>query len=135
MEVGYEEVGTADDRCIAFDIRIAGAADVPVTAAPATKYTPPPPCCEGWQGFYYGVYFGSGQGRTNETTTSTSTFQSREFLPPATVFTDFETENSAGSLTGKTTGSMVNLFAGYNWQLSPYWVVGGQLEGTVFSDI
>ena len=32
------------------------------------------------------------------------------------------------------TGSMVDLFAGYNWRAGNF-VVGGQVEGTVFSDV
>ena len=32
------------------------------------------------------------------------------------------------------TGSMVDLFVGYNWRVGNF-VVGGQVEGTVFSDV
>ena len=47
------------------------------------------------------------------------------------VFTDA----GSGSLSGNVTGSMVDLFAGYNFRIAPSFIVGGQLEGTVFSDV
>jgi opacity protein-like surface antigen len=39
-----------------------------------------------------------------------------------------------GNLAGHTTGSMVDLFAGYNWRAGNF-LIGGQLEGTLFSDV
>jgi opacity protein-like surface antigen len=116
---------------------VAGAADM------AVRYVPPAaaaPCCQGWEGFYFGVYFGSGAGRTSvsstDRSTSTQTFTNLNALGAVTSFQTFtNVENGASSASGKTTGSVVNLFAGYNWQPSQYWVFGGQLEGTVFSDI
>jgi opacity protein-like surface antigen len=44
------------------------------------------------------------------------------------------TDNAFGNLAGDMTGSMVDLFAGYNWRAGNF-VVGGQVEGTVFSDV
>jgi opacity protein-like surface antigen len=116
---------------------MAGAADVPVKAIPPAPKAVP--CCEGWEGFYFGVYFGSGQGRTSATSTDSSTNQSTFTRTIGGVLVETSTStsitNGASSLSGNTTGSVVNLFGGYNWQLSPTWVVGAQLEGTVFSDI
>ena len=45
------------------------------------------------------------------------------------------TNAGSGSLSGNVTGSMVDLFAGYNFRIAPSFIVGGQLEGTVFSDV
>jgi opacity protein-like surface antigen len=106
----------------------------------AVKYVPPAPkpCCEGWEGFYAGVYFGSGQGSYDQSVKNTSSETSTTtFLPspPGDISTSVFSSTSVASRSGDTTGSVVNLFAGYNWQPYPYWVIGGQLEGTVFSDI
>jgi len=83
-----------------------------------------------------GVYFGSGAGRFNQTVNDSST-NSQTFvpIPPGTTQTFVSTSSGLASRAGDTTGSVVNLFAGYNWQPNPSWVIGGQLEGTVFSDI
>jgi opacity protein-like surface antigen len=122
-----------------FTSSMAGAADV------AVRYVPPAPapCCEGWEGFYFGGYFGSGQGRTRSTvtdrSTSTAISTTTQVVPDLgtiiSTATTPGTDVGAASLTGNSTGSVVNLFAGYNWQPGAYWVIGGQLEGTVFSDI
>jgi opacity protein-like surface antigen len=111
---------------------LANAADM------AVKYVPPAaaPCCQGWDGFYFGVYFGSGQGRFTQTTNSTSNFTSTfATIPPGTTQVTSQISSTGASRTGNSTGSVVNLFTGYNWQVNPYWVIGAQLEGTVFSDI
>jgi opacity protein-like surface antigen len=110
---------------------MAGAADMPV------RYVPPvaaAPCCQGWEGFYFGVYFGSGKGRYNQTTTESSSSNST-FSTPTFLQTSTNSTTGGSSRTGDVTGSVVNLFTGYNWQPNPYLVIGGQLEGTVFSDI
>ena len=41
------------------------------------------------------------------------------------VFTDA----GSGSLSGNVTGSMVDLFAGYNFRIAPSFIVGGQGHG------
>jgi opacity protein-like surface antigen len=102
-------------------------AAMPVKAAPRSA------CCDSWAGTYAGAYFGSGAGRARETLTdTTSAFQSFTF----NNVTQTATISSAGTgnLAGHTTGSMVDLFAGYNWRAGNF-LVGGQLEGTLFSDV
>jgi opacity protein-like surface antigen len=108
----------------------------------AVKYVPPvaaAPCCQGWEGFYFGAAFGSGKGKYNQTVNSSSTFNSTStFSPPVflpQVQTQVTNSGTGATRTGDSTGSVVNLFVGYNWQPNPYWVIGAQLEGTVFSDI
>ena len=86
---------------------------------------------DSWAGPYIGAYFGAGAGRARETHTRTESGSSTT-TPPGTVFTD--TTSRAGNLAGDMTGSMVDLFAGYNWRTGNF-VAGGQLEGTLFSDV
>jgi opacity protein-like surface antigen len=103
------------------------AADFPVAPQRA-------PCCQAWTGFYFGAYFGAGQGNSDHTFTDTSrnTFT---FTQPGVTQTFVTEERGAGTGGGDVTGSVVDLFAGYNWQVSPGFVLGAQVEGTVFSDI
>ena len=70
--------------------------------------------------------------------TRTRQFINRSFNSTSTstaTSSRFRIENGAGSLSGDTTGSVVDLFVGYNFQPSPFFVWGAQVEGTVFSDI
>jgi opacity protein-like surface antigen len=87
---------------------------------------------DGWAGPYIGAYFGAGAGRASETFTGTSTGTST-FTTLATT-TSTSAASIAGNPTGGVTGSTVDLFAGYNWRTGRA-VVGGQIEGTVFSDV
>jgi opacity protein-like surface antigen len=98
------------------------AADLPVKAPPKAAWV------DSWAGPYIGAYFGAGAGRARETFTRTSS--------DLGISDEISTEarSSAGNLSGDVTGSMVDLFAGYNWRFGNF-VVGGQVEGTVFSDV
>jgi opacity protein-like surface antigen len=100
-------------------------ASMPVKAVARTA------CCDGWAGVHAGAYFGSGKGRAKEAFASADTFVGIT-NPGNQVVTD--SSSRAGNFTGDTTGSMVDLFAGYNWRAGRF-VVGGQVEGTVFSDV
>jgi opacity protein-like surface antigen len=108
----------------------------------AVKYTPRaavPPCnCDTWSGFYIGAYFGHGAGKAKESFTNTSTSSNSIIDLAGPPFNDSffsSTTTSGGSSSGNITGSVVNLVVGGNWQATPFWVLGAQLEGTVFSDI
>jgi opacity protein-like surface antigen len=54
---------------------------------------------------------------------------------PGTTVTQVFTDNGSGSLSGDVTGSVVDLFAGYNLQTGSSFLLGLQFEGTVFSDL
>jgi opacity protein-like surface antigen len=102
-------------------------AAMPVKAAPRAA------CCDSWAGIYAGAYFGSGAGRARDIVSQTS-----GFVQSATNFNVTQTSTSlttsGGNLAGDMTGSVVDLFAGYNWRAGNF-VVGGQVEGTLFSDV
>jgi len=90
-------------------------------------------CCDSWAGIYAGAYFGSGAGRARETVSQTSNlFQSN--TSNNVTQTSASVTTSSGNLAGDMTGSVVDLFAGYNWRAGNF-VVGGQVEGTLFSDV
>jgi opacity protein-like surface antigen len=90
-------------------------------------------CCDSWAGVYAGAYFGSGAGRARESLTeSPSSLQSFTSNNLTQSFAISAAVN--GNLAGNMTGSMVDLFAGYNWRAGNF-VVGGQVEGTLFSDV
>ena len=99
----------------------------------AVKYVPRP-CCEGWAGFYFGVYFGSGLGRASETFTRNQSETNSTIIGGVTN-TGVTNSADSGPGSGDITGSVVDLFVGYNWQPDPSIVVGAQFEGTVFSDV
>ncbi|MFK4487807.1 opacity protein-like surface antigen [Bradyrhizobium sp. USDA 336] len=104
------------------------AADLPIKAPPR------PAWIDSWAGPYIGAYFGAGAGRVTES--STGSFGSSSVSTNAGVVTSSSTlvGTTASNLSGDVTGSMVDLFAGYNWQAGNI-VAGGQVEGTVFSDV
>ncbi len=105
----------------------ASAADIPLKAPPKAAWG------DSWAGYYFGVYFGAGAGRATESFTQTDTSVQGFFAPGGTqTFTS--SQLTAGNLAGDMTGSMVELFAGYNWRIGNF-VVGGQAEGTLFSDV
>jgi opacity protein-like surface antigen len=93
-------------------------------------------CCESWAGRYFGAYFGSGAGRVD---TSVSDRQNQTFTQtvPGTTVTQVFTDNGTAALSGDVTGSVVDLFVGYNFHQGccSKFVFGAQFEGTVFSDI
>src|SRR5262245_19173789 len=75
----------------------------------AVKYVPlATPCCEGWGGFYFGVYFGSGAGHTSSTVTDSSTntqsSTSTAFFDPTTFQSSTQTFTSRSSGTASLTG-------------------------------
>jgi opacity protein-like surface antigen len=99
-------------------------AAMPVKAAPRAALS------DSWAGIYFGAYFASGAGRAKESVTSTTSFSQTDTLNNQTSTQTSGTRDLAGNMKG----SMVDLFAGYNWRAGNF-VVGGQLEGTVFSDV
>jgi opacity protein-like surface antigen len=102
-------------------------AAMPVKAAPRAA------CCDSWTGIYAGAYFGSGAGRARESVTETSSFLESFTSNNVTQTAAFSGAGS-GNLAGDMTGSVVDLFGGYNWRAGNF-VVGGQVEGTLFSDV
>lgn len=95
-------------------------------------------CCDPWEGPYLGINFGAGSDdnidqsfRSDQTSIQTQTVDGVPFS--STTIT-----RTSGTLNGNATGSTVNLFVGYNFHPSWYcsrFVLGAQLEGTVFSGI
>jgi opacity protein-like surface antigen len=113
--------------------RFAEARPLSAMAAMPVKAAPRAACCDSWAGIYAGAYFGSGAGRARETLTETaSSFES--FTSGNLTTTSAFSSAGSGNLAGHPTGSVVDLFAGYNWRAGNF-VVGGQVEGTLFSDI
>lgn len=108
---------------------VASAADlsgVPLGGAPInTTHT--------WTGAYFGAYFGGGSGSADQSV-SQAGVQNQTIITGANVQTLSSLASAAGSASGSTRGSSVDLFAGYNWQVGPQWVVGVQAEGAI-SDI
>ncbi len=92
---------------------------------------------ETWAGAYFGTYFGSGAGNVN------TAFSENENVVQFAGTNDsnqstFSVEAGSANLNGNSTGSVADLFVGYNFH--PGWwnsrlIIGGQLEGNYFSDI
>jgi len=101
--------------------------DAYAAAGPAKAAQPADP----WSGMYVGASFGAGAGNARATLAETSTSNAVANTPDAL----FSTNTNVANLPGRVTGSVVDLFAGYNVRLGQSFVVGGQLEGTAFSDI
>jgi opacity protein-like surface antigen len=101
----------------------------PLSAMAAMPHAPGTAWSDGWAGPYFGAYFGAGAGHARESSRTTNTNTSSDGTQ-----TISSTDNAFGNLAGDMTGSMVDLFAGYNWRAGNF-VVGGQVEGTVFSDV
>ena len=76
---------------------------------------------------------GSGAGRARDTVSQTSNLFQSNTANNVTQTSALQT-TSSGNLAGDMTGSVVDLFAGYNWRAGNF-VVGGQVEGTLFSDV
>ncbi|MCA1525240.1 outer membrane protein [Bradyrhizobium yuanmingense] len=85
---------------------------------------------DSWAGPYIGAYVGAGAGRARQTSTRIDDEGSVSVPGGTSAFT----QSGFGNLAGDMTGSMVDLFAGYNWRTGNV-VVGGQIEGTLFSDV
>lgn len=86
----------------------AGAADLP-RAAPSYK-APATMVAENWTGFYLGVSVGARWAKADETTLSIGGGAPVGFSPVAASY-DHATFRGG-------------VYAGYNWQAAPYWVVG-----------
>jgi outer membrane immunogenic protein len=81
-----------------------------------------------WSGAYWGASTGGAVTRSRVTSTEQA-FQS--FPTNASPF-NIQGENSVGSSgPGNHGGAVIDVFAGWNFQVSPKFVVGGQLEATV----
>jgi opacity protein-like surface antigen len=86
-----------------------------------------------WTGWYFGVYFGAGAGHAESSGTDHRR-QTFEQTSPGTTVTQVFTDNGTFSGSGDATGSVANLFVGYNFRNGSF-VWGGQVEGTIFSDV
>jgi opacity protein-like surface antigen len=112
---------------------------VVATGVKADGYAQPglkDPCCESWAGRYFGAYFGAGAGRADTSLTDRQTQTFTQTVPGTTV-TQVFTDTGTGALSGDVTGSVVDLFVGYNFHQGccSKFLFGAQFEGTVFSDI
>jgi opacity protein-like surface antigen len=94
------------------------AADLPYKAPPAIV-------ADSWAGPYIGAYFSAAGGHAGEAA-NVSTINSG---PPT-----LETISQQANYTGNATGTAAELFAGRNWRFGN-WVVGGQIEASITSDI
>lgn len=90
-----------------------------------------------WNGPYYGAYFGGGAASADGSYSQVfdeTTFASNAGVVIANIVD--QTTTTAPSLSGRTNGSVVDLFVGYNYHRpTSEFLLGAQLEGTVFSDI
>ena len=92
-----------------------------------------------WSGTYYGVHFGAGSGKVTQSVVINNNHSSFSNSNSTNYnITNSSIYNTTGSnnINGDFTGSQADLFLGYNIhsQQSKY-VFGGQLEGTLFSDL
>jgi outer membrane immunogenic protein len=108
------------------------AADMPVTR-PAPVYTPGP----NWTGFYFGAAFGGGWTHLNASSVSSSTDNELNVQRNAAgavtgSFAFNSVQNSTSSASGsKFGGAFADLILGYSALVSPAWVAGVQVEGTL----
>jgi len=97
-------------------------ASYPVKAAPIIDETPI------WSGIYWGGSAGGAVTRSKVTSTETAFQNFPTNAPPFNI----QGENLVGSSgPGNHGGAVIDAFAGWNFQISPKFVVGGQLEATV----
>ncbi len=90
------------------------AADMPVKAPPVAETNT-------WTGFYIGVDFGGIYGLNN-----TQSFrETGNYQNPACFFGCFDPVTFNNPTNWGETGGV---HIGYNWQLSPSWVVGGEVD-------
>lgn len=91
---------------------------------------------DSWTGVYFGASFGAGAGDVTQSYTfnSTTNTVSVNTGTGLTVTTDSFLRGS-NHLQGHATGSVADVFIGYNFFLPCSLVFGAQLEGTVFSDV
>jgi len=95
--------------------RFAFAADMAVKAPP-----PPPSPVYSWTGWYVGGNVGYGWGDANNDIAGTGTIVTGVFTNPPTTFAGSETER----LNGVVGGGQI----GYNYQVSPQWVLGFETD-------
>jgi opacity protein-like surface antigen len=100
-----------------------------MAAMPSTLAT-----TDSWAGLYYGIYFGAGSGRAKDSFTTTNTDSGLFTALNGNTNRNLSVQNRVGGGSGDMTGSTVDLFAGYNWRFGSV-VAGGQVEGTLFSDL
>jgi outer membrane immunogenic protein len=99
-----------------FGCSIATAADLAVRKAP-----PPPPPVFSWTGFYIGAHVGTGWGTTeSEINSISASFQGQQIFNAAGFVIPVSQTQSNGFLGG--------IQGGYNWQLSPWAVIGVEAD-------
>jgi len=105
---------------------LAFAADI-ATKAPA----PSPPAVYNWTGWYVGVNAGASFGNVKTDFNAPVTFTLDEGFGPGSGSTDF-----AGSNREYPSGFIGGGQIGYNWQVSPIWVVGleADIQGAIEKD-
>jgi outer membrane immunogenic protein len=108
-------------------LRMSNAA-VPNTATPTQIYKSQPPSQAevSWTGAFWGVSAGGGATHSRVTSTEHIT-ESFPTNPPPFTISGMDTLGTSGP--GNATGAMIDLFAGWNTQISNV-VVGAQLEAT-----
>ncbi len=85
---------------------------------------------ESWQGFYFGLSSGAGQGNAHTSFTEHTYINLTQEDVAGIIQTITKSQNS-GNLSGNITGSPVSLLVGYNIHLVSYprFIFGGQIEG------
>lgn len=86
-----------------------------------------------WSGFFAGISGAGGAGKVRDAAISAFTNSQTDLTmtPPVTTT---QSGSTTDYLTGPVNGGMVDLFAGYNRRFGNV-VVGGQVEGTLYSDV
>jgi outer membrane immunogenic protein len=116
------------------------AADVPIAYPPATAFGP------NWTGFYFGAAFGGGWTHLNLNNVSSFTANTSQNISSvsnptsstgitstsSSTSTLSQTSTSTSSASGsKFGGTFADLMVGYSLLVSPSWVAGVQVEGTL----
>lgn len=89
-----------------------------------------------WTGAYFGTYFGVGNSNNvTQSQTIVTNSQQTSSSPGVSTITK-SSSRGVGNINGNATGSIADLFVGYNYNPHyAHFIFGGQLEGTFFSDI
>jgi outer membrane immunogenic protein len=108
---------------------------VSAAASPArnsyASYVKAEPTAEGTRSIWSGAYWGASGGGANTRSRVTSTEQYSASFPTNTFPFNISGQNMADvSGPGHRWGALIDLFAGWNFQISSAFVVGGQLEAT-----
>lgn len=91
-----------------------------------------------WDGFYFGLNYAAATGSmSNDQTTSLRSTTSivSAISGVTTSLSQTTTNTNVSNATGSTNGSYSNLFLGYNVDVKSAFILGGQLEGSFFSDL